>query len=97
MNIRKLDRRYRGRDHWTHRAEPGIWYGHEARRKGLLNFYEQRTMLTTAYGPGCLVEEAGVLEHAGREVPIWGFDLDGNIFLRGDALVTFELARGRWQ
>ncbi len=97
MQIRKLDRRYNGHGIWTHRAEPGMWYGHEARRRGLLNFYDQRAMLTTAFGPGCLVEEAHVLIYAGREVPVWGFDLDGNLFLRGEALVTFELAKGRWQ
>ena len=97
MRIQRLDRRYNGNGYWTHRAEPGMWYGHEARSKGLVNFYDQRVMLTTAFGPGCFIQEAGPLRRAGREVPLWGFDLDGNIFLRDQALVTFELAKGRWQ
>ena len=96
INIRKLDKRYNGNAHWTHRAEPGGWYGHEARTRGLVGFYEQRVMLTTAFGPGCFVEEAGALARAGREVPKWGFDYEGNVFLRDEALVTFQLAIGRW-
>jgi len=96
IKVRKLDRRYNGHAHWTHRAEPGACYGYEARRKMLVAFYEQRVMLTTAFGPGCFVEEAGSLSNAGHEVPKWGFDEEGNIFLRDEALVTFELAKGRW-
>lgn len=96
MRIHKLDRRYNGNSYWTHRAECGGWYGHEARTRGLVGFYEQRTMLTTTFGPGCMVEEAGALARAGREVPKWGFDAEGNIFLRDEALVTFQLAIGRW-
>jgi hypothetical protein len=97
MKIRKLDKRYNGNGHWTHRAEPGVWYGHEARSKGLVGFYEQRVMLTTAFGPGCFVDEAWALVKMNRAVPVWGFDLDGNVFLRDQALVTFELAKGRWE
>jgi hypothetical protein len=96
IKVRKLDRRYNGNAWWTHRAENGPWYGHEARAKGLVDLYEQRVMLTTAFGPGCFVEEAGALVRVGREVPKWGFDHEGNVFLRDEALVTFELAKGRW-
>ena len=95
--VQKLDRRYKGNGHWTHRAENGSWYGAEARIKGLVEFYEQRAMLTTAFGPGCFVDEAWALVKMNREVPVWGFDYEGNIFLRDQALVTFELAKGRWQ
>ncbi len=97
VRVRKLDRRYNGHAHWTHRAENGPWWGHEARTAGLVAFFDQRVMLTTAHGPGCFVEEAGSLIKVGREVPVWGFDYEGNVFLRDEALVTFELAKGRWQ
>ncbi len=97
MRLQKLDRRYKGHGFWTYRAEPGGWYGAEAHSRGLVSFYEQRVMLTTAHGPGCFVEEAGALTRAGHALPKWGFDFEGNIFLRDEALVTFELAKGRWQ
>jgi hypothetical protein len=97
IKVRKLDRRYKGHEHWTHRAENGGWYGYEARMKGLVDLYNQRVMLTTAFGPGCFVEEAGALAKQNQAVPIWGFDYEGNVFLRDEALVTFQLAKGRWE
>ncbi len=97
MNIRKLDRRYNGNAFWTHRAEPGRWYGYEARKQGLINFYDQREFLTRTFGVGAFIEEVGALKSAGREIPKWGFDVEGNIFLREEALTTFQLAMERWQ
>ena len=96
IHVQKLDRRYKGHEHWTHRAENSGWYGYEARVKTLNDLYDQRVMLTTAFGPGCFVEEAGALVKMNRPVPVWGFDYEGNVFLRDEALVTFELAKGRW-
>jgi hypothetical protein len=97
MRITKLDRRYRGFGTWTHRAEAGSWYGGESRRQGLVNFFEQREFLSRSFGMGAFVEEVGALEQSGREIPKWGFDMEGNIFLREEALVQFELAKGRWE
>ncbi len=97
MKIRKLDKRYNGNGYWSHRAEPGAWYGYDARRKGLANFYDQREFLNRSFGMGAFVDEAGALKALGREIPKWGFDMDGNIFLREEALTQFQLAIGRWE
>lgn len=91
MFVKKLDRRYSGHGFWTHRAEPRV-YG--ATR--MLHFYEQREYLNRSFGMGAMVEEVYSLQNAGREIPKWGFDADGNIFLREEALVQFQLAAGRW-
>ncbi len=91
MNIRKLDKRYNGNAFWTHRAEPR-WSATAG-----LRFYEQREFLTRSFGVGCRVEEAWQIQGAGRDIPKWGFDNDGNIFLREEALTTFQLAMGRWE
>ena len=95
--VQKLDRRYNGHQHWTHRAEMGNWYGQEARRKGLINLFDARALLTQSFGPGCFVEEAWALEQSGRAVPVWGFDYEANVFLRDEALVVYELAKERWK
>ncbi len=97
MKIRKLDRRYNGFGTWSHRAEAGPWYGGDARRQGLINFYKQREFLARSFGMGAFVEEVFALKDAGIEIPKWGFDMDGNIFLREEALVTFQLALERWK
>jgi hypothetical protein len=96
MKLIKLDRRYNGFGTWTHRTD-NRWYGHEARSKGLVSFYEQREFLARSFGMGAFVEEVGALKQAGKEVPKWGFDMDANIFVRDEALVTFQLAMGRWE
>lgn len=96
-NVIKLDRRYNGYGTWTHRTDYPGSYGAEARSKARLRFFEQRSFLTTQFGPGCFVWEAGTLEARGRRVPIWGFDEAGNIFLRDEALTTFILTEGRWE
>ena len=90
MRIRKLDKRYSGFGFWTHRAEPR--YSETAQ----LWFYEQREFLNRSFGVGARVEECYQLKEAGRDVPKWGFDDDGNIFLRDEALTQFQLAIGRW-
>ena len=91
MKIRKLDKRYNGNEFWTHRAEPR--WSHSAQ----LWFYEQREFLSRSFGIGARVEECYQLKQAGREIPKWGFDNDGNIFLRDEALTQFQLAMGRWE
>ncbi len=91
MRIKKLDRRYSGFEFWTHRAEPRY------STTGQLNFYEQREFLTRSFGVGARVEECWQIKASGREIPKWGFDNDGNIFLREEALTQFQLALGRWE
>lgn len=91
MKIKKLDRRYGGYGFWTHRAEPR--WGDNAQ----LWFYEKREFLNRSFGMGARVEECYKLQAAGREIPKWGFDNDGNIFLRDEALVQYQLAMGRWE
>lgn len=96
IRIIKLDRRYNGHGYWTHRTDTR-WYGHDARMKGLIAFYDQREFLARSFGMGAYIEEVGALKNAGREIPKWGFDSEGNIFLREEALTTFQLALGRWE
>ena len=89
MKIRKLDKRYNGNAFWTHRAEPRY------STTGQLWFYEQREFLSRSFGIGARVEGCYQLQQAGRDIPNWGFDNDGNIFLREEALTQFQLAMGR--
>jgi hypothetical protein len=96
MSLTKLDGRYNGHPTFTHRFEAGHWYGSEARRKGLVAFYDMRCYLTQMNGPGCFIHEAGALRALNREVPEWGWDTDGNVYFRGSALVNFQLAKDRW-
>ena len=97
MKIRKLDKRYNGYQFWTHRAEPGPQRGHDARARVLLNFFDQREFLIRSFGPGAYIEEVWPLSRAGRTIPKWGFDTDGNIFLRDEALTHYQLAMEKWQ
>lgn len=95
--LRKLDKRYNGVQHWTHRLELNIYGDYEARSKRLVKVHEVRCMLTANFGAGCHVEEAGFLEKNSVEVPLWGFNNDGEFYVRGEALVLMELSRGRWE
>jgi hypothetical protein len=52
--------------------------------------------MTRMNGQGCFEFEAGWIKQSGREVPEWGFNENGNIFLRDSALVNFRLAQERW-
>jgi len=97
VRVIKLDRRYNGYGTWTHRTDGGQWYGELARIKGLVAFYDMRCYMTKMNGPGCFVQEAGCIKAVGREVPEWGWDVDGNVYFRGSALVNFELAKERWK
>jgi hypothetical protein len=96
-NLIKLDRRYNGYGVWTHRTEYGSAYGADARRMARIRFYEQRCFLTTQFGAGCFEWEGATLKAYDREVPLWGFDEAGHIFLRSEALTTFLLTEGRWE
>ena len=96
MKVRKLDKRYNGNEFWTHRAEPTGVYGAEARTRSLVAFYEQREFLNRSFGMGAYIDEVWALKKLDREIPKWGFDSQGNIFLREEALVQFQLAIGRW-
>lgn len=96
MHVVKLDRRYRGFGHWTHRAESRGWWGDDHHRRVFYNFYDQRRFLTQMHGAGAWVDEAGAIVGSGEQVPVWGFDMEGNLYLRDDALVSFELAKERW-
>jgi len=97
MKVIKLDRRYNGYGTWTHRTDGGQWYGAEARHNGLISFYDMRCYMTQMNGPGCFIYEAGALRKAGRAVPEWAWDTDGNVFFRDSALVNFTLAKERWK
>jgi hypothetical protein len=97
MKVIKLDRRYNGYGTWTHRTDGGQWYGAEARHNGLISFYDMRCYMTQMNGPGCFIYEAGALRKAGRAVPEWAWDVDGNVYFRDSALVNFRLAKDRWQ
>ena len=95
MSLTKLDRRYNGYPWWTHKWEK-YGYGEDARRLIILNFVDMREYMTRMNGQGCFEFEASWLKRAGRAVPEWGFNEQGNIFLRDGALVNFRLAMERW-
>lgn len=97
MKLVKLDRRYKGFGYWTHKAETGGLYSPEARRRAMLNFYDQRQYLTRTNGPGCFEMEAHVLHNSGQTVPEWGFNEMGDIFLADTALSNFILAMEKWK
>jgi len=93
VKIVKLDRRYSGHAHWTHRLEFTWRLERETR---LVSIFEVRDMLTKNFGTGCEVDEAWALEQKGLAVPVWGFNGVGEFFLRGESLVQIELSKGRW-
>jgi hypothetical protein len=95
--MRKLDKRYKGVGDWSHRMElyqAGNW---ELRLKRLVKVHEVRCMLTSNFGAGCHVDEVNALKAADVELPVWGFNHEGDFFVRGEALVLMELSKGRWE
>jgi hypothetical protein len=97
VGLRKLDKRYKGVDYWTHRLELNIYGDYDARVKRLVKVHEVRCMLTANFGAGCHVDEAYCLQRNDVDVPVWGFNNDGEFFVRGESLVLMELSRGRWE
>jgi hypothetical protein len=95
MSLVKLDRRYNGYEYFSHKWEK-YGYGEVARRQIILNFVDMREYMTRMNGHGCFEFEASWLKRAGKAVPEWGFNEQGNIFLRDGALVNFRLAMERW-
>jgi hypothetical protein len=96
MSLVKLDRRYNGHEYFSHKWEK-YGYGADARAKIILNFVDMREYMTRMNGHGCFEFEASWLKRAGKAVPEWGFNEQGNIFVRDSALVNFRLAMERWQ
>lgn len=96
MSLVKLDRRYNGYEYFSHKWEK-YGYGEVARRQIILSFVDMREHMTRMNGHGCFEFEASWLKRAGKAVPEWGFNEQGNIFLRDSALVNFRLAMERWQ
>lgn len=99
MKIRKLDRRYKGCGAWTHRAEFGFQFQqpYDSRVEMLCNLHDARSMLTKAFGVGAVVDEYWALEIRGIELPKWAYNLTGDIYMRDEALVMFQLAMGKWK
>ena len=95
MSLTKLDRRYNGYEYFSHKWEK-YGYGEVARRQIILNFVDMREYMTRMNGHGCFEFEASWIKRAGKAVPEWGFNEQGNIFLRDSALVNFRLAMERW-
>lgn len=95
MSLVKLDRRYNGHEYFSHKWEK-YGYGADARSKIILNFVDMREYMTRMNGHGCFEFEASWLKRAGKAVPEWGFNEQGNIFVRDSALVNFRLAMERW-
>ena len=95
--LRKLDKRFKGVDYWTHTLELNLWGDYAARSRRLVKVYEARCMLTANFGAGCHVDEAYCLDRNDIAVPIWGFNNDGEFYVRQESLVLMELAKGRWE
>jgi len=95
--LRRLDKRYKGVEHWTHRLELRFFGDYDVRSKRLVKVHEVRCMLTANHGAGCHVDESHSLQRNGVEVPVWGFNNDGEFYVRDEALVLIELSKGRWE
>ena len=93
QELKKLDRRFNGFGHWTHRTDP---MGFRTATDWKMNFYEFRNWMWANYGPGCRESEAGTLSFLGREVPVWGWDEYGSIYARDIAMTTLLLAKDRF-
>jgi hypothetical protein len=93
QTLKKLDRRFNGWGHWTHRTDPS---GFKYTTDWQVNFYEFRNWMWGNYGPGCRQSEATGLVAAGREVPVWGWDEYGSIYARDIAMTTLLLAKDRF-
>lgn len=93
QTLKKLDRRFNGWGHWTHRTDPEYF---KTSLDARLNFMEFRNWMWANYGPGCRQSEASALVTVGREVPIWGWDDYGSIYARDLAMTTLILAKDRF-
>ena len=95
--LRKLDKRYKGLDHWSHRLEINIYGDSVVYGQRIVKVHEVRCMLSNNFGAGCHVDEAHALQRNGVSVPLWGFNNDGEFFVRKESLVLMELSKGRWE
>ena len=93
QEIKKLDGRFNGFGHWTHRTDP---MGFRTATDWKINFMEFRNWMWANYGPGCRETEASALVSVGREVPVWGWDEYGSIYARDIAMTTLVLAKDRF-
>ena len=93
QELKKLDRRFNGWGHWTHRTDP---CGFHSRMDWRMNFYEFRNWMWSNYGPGCRESEAGTLKRLNLAVPVWGWDDYGSIYARDIAMTTLILAKDRF-
>ena len=93
QELKKLDRRFNGWGHWTHRTDP---MGFRTATDWQINFMEFRNWMWANYGPGCRESEATGLVAVGREVPVWAWDEYGSIYARDIAMTTLVLAKDRF-
>ena len=93
QELKKLDRRFNGFGHWTHRTDP---QGFRSAKDWQLNFFEFRNWMWANYGPGCRESEATALVSIGKEVPLWAWDEYGSIYARDIAMTTLVLAKDRF-
>ena len=93
QELKKLDRRFNGFGHWTHRTDP---MGFLTATDWQINFYEFRNWMWANYGPGCRESEATALAKTGRPVPLWAWDEYGSIYARDIAMTTLVLAKDRF-
>jgi hypothetical protein len=93
QELKKLDRRFNGYGHWTHRTEP---QGFRNAVDWRINFLDFRNWMWGTYGPGCKESEASALVAIGREVPVWGWDDYGSIYARDTAMTSLLLAKDRF-
>jgi hypothetical protein len=93
QDLKKLDARFNGFDHWTHRTNPREF---RSVKNWQINFYEFRNWMWANYGPGCRQSEATALAQTGKEVPVWAWDEYGSIYARDIAMTTLLLAKDRF-
>jgi hypothetical protein len=93
QELKKLDRRFNGFGHWTHRTDP---MGFRSRTDWQMNFMEFRNWMWASYGPGCRESEATAMVSISKEVPLWAWDEYGSIYARGEAMTSLLLAKDRF-
>lgn len=93
QTLKKLDRRFNGWGHWTHRTDPE---GFRSALDWKMNFWEFRNWMWATYGPGCRESEVGTVKFVTGETPLWGWDEYGSIYARDIAMTTLLLAKDRF-
>ena len=90
--VKKLDARFNGFHHWSHRSEMNFW----DRTSVIMNFVELRDYMQKMFGPGIHEREAGTVKKFKGSTPEWGWDDYFSIYARGHAATVLATAGERF-